>query len=137
MGRTILGIVAGVVAMWVVTMALEFLGHTLFPPPAGLDPRDPAQLAELIPRMPVGALAMLVVAWVCGAFAGGFAAAKVARQHPRAAAVIVALVVMAGVGGMVYLVPEHPAWVSTLGLLLPIPAALLASRIARPDARVI
>lgn len=132
MVRTILAVLAGAVVMWLTIFALEFVGHALFPPPPGLDPKDPAQLQQVIAQMPVGAMAMLVVAWVAGAFTGGYTAAKISFAHPRVAAVIVGVLVMLGVAGMVYLVPQHPAWVSALGLLLPIPAALLAARMARP-----
>mgnify|MGYP003445619056 FL=1 len=129
MGRTILGVLAGLVTMWLTVAALEFLGHAVFPPPTGLDPKDPKQLQMIIAAAPVGALAMLVVAWAGGSFVGGWFAARIAR-HPRVAAVIVALLVMAGVAAMVMLIPEHPRWVSGLGLLLPIPVALLAAKLA-------
>ena len=38
---------------------------------------------------------------------------------------------MFGVAGMIVMFPGHPKWVSTLGLLLPIPAALLGAMLAR------
>jgi pimeloyl-ACP methyl ester carboxylesterase len=134
MGRTILAVIAGAIVMWLTIFALEFVGQALFPPPAGLDPKDPAQLAQVIAQMPAGAMAMLVVAWVAGAFTGGFTAARLSQRHPRGVAAFVALLVMAGVAGMIYLVPDHPMWVSALGLALPIPVALLAARLARPAA---
>lgn len=132
MGRTILAIFAGAVVMWLTIFALEFIGHALFPPPPGLNPQDQADLAAIMAQAPVGAMAMLVVAWVAGAFTGGLTAAKVSRQHKRGAAIAVALLVMAGVAGMIWLIPDHPLWVSALGLLLPIPAALLAYRLVTP-----
>ena len=55
------------------------------------------------------------------------AGAKIAR-HQTAAALLVALVVMSGVIGMIMAVP-HPTWLNILGLLLPIPVALLAARL--------
>lgn len=131
--RTILGLIAGLVVMFVVIMGTEYLGHQIYPPPPGLDPTNPAHeqaFLQFIATMPVGAKAILVSAWTLGAFAGGFVAAKIAR-HPRAAAVLIALVVMSGVVGMILAVP-HPSWLTAAGLLLPIPAALLAARIARP-----
>lgn len=130
MARTFLGIIVGAVVMWLAIMCLEFAGHALFPPPPGLNPQNPDDLIKIISQASVGAMGMLVVAWVAGAFAGGFVAAKVARPHPHGAAVTIALLVMAGVGGMIYLVPDHPIWVSALGLILPIPAALVAARLA-------
>ena len=129
MGRTLLAVLAGAVVMWLTVFALEFAGHALFPPPPGLNPQDQADLAAIIARAPAGAMAMLVLAWVAGAFTGGYTAARISHRHRRGAAVAVAVLVMLGVCGMVVLVPEHPLWVSALGLLLPIPAALLAARL--------
>jgi hypothetical protein len=129
MGRTILGMLLGVVTMMFTVYAFEFLGHALYPPPAGLDPKNPDHLRMNIAAAPVGAMAMLVLAWAAGAFVGGWVAARIAR-HARAAAIAVALFVMAGVASMTVMVPEHPRWVSLLGFLLPIPLALIAAKLA-------
>ena len=131
--RTILGVLAGVVAMFVVIMGIEAVGHLIYPPPAGLDPMKPAHeaaFAQFVTAMPWPGKAMLALAWTLGSFAGGFVAAKIAR-HPRGAAVLIALLVISGVVGMAIRVP-HPSWLLAAGLLLPIPAALLAARLARP-----
>lgn len=130
MGRTLLAVIAGAVVMWLTIFALEFIGHALFPPPPGLDPRSQADLASIMAQAPAGAMVMLVVAWIAGAFTGGLTAARLSHRHKRGAAIAVALLVMAGVAGMIYLVPDHPVWVSALGLLLPVPAALLAAHVA-------
>ena len=132
MGRTILGVIAGLATMFVVIMAIEALGHTLHPPPAGLNPMLAEDMANIMMAMPAAAKAIVLVAWVVGAFSGGWVAAKIARQHPRIAAVIVAAVVMSGVIGMILQMPGHPLWMPGLGLLLPIPAALLAAKLAQP-----
>lgn len=135
MGRTLLGIVAGLVVMFVVIAGIEALGHLLHPPPPGLDAMDPARQAEFeqyIQSMPLLPKLTLVLAWVAGAFAGGWTAARIA-VHPRIAAAVVALVVIAGVVGMIVAVP-HPSWLAAAGLILPLPAALLAARLARPAA---
>lgn len=130
MGRTILGMLVGVLVMFLVIMGVEAVGHLIYPPPAGLDPMNPqhaAAFATFVAAMPLAAKAMLVLAWTLGAFVGGLVAAKIAR-HQRAAALLVALVVITGVVGMAVAVP-HPSWLVAAGLLLPIPAALLASQL--------
>lgn len=132
MGRTLLAVLAGAVVMWLTIFVLEFAGHALFPPPPGLDPKNPADLAALIAQAPTGAMVMLILAWVAGAFTGGYTAARISHRHKRIAAVIVAVLVMLGVGGMIWLVPDHPVWLSALGLLLPIPMALLAAKLVTP-----
>ncbi len=132
MGRTIMGILAGLAAMFFTIMGVEFAGQLAYPPPPGLNPTVPEELAQIIAAAPVAAMAVIVLAWVAGAFVGGWIAARIGRAHPRTAAVIIALAVMAGVVGMIVMLPGHPAWMAAAGLLLPIPAALLAAKLARP-----
>jgi len=133
--RTILGILAGMVVTFLAIMGIELLGHALYPPPPGLDPMVPRELEQIMAMQPVAALALVVAAWVIGAFLGGWVAARIAHRHPRIAASLVALLVMAGVVGMIVQMPLHPKWMGVLGLLLPLPAALLASRLARRGSR--
>ena len=132
MGRAFLGVLAGLATMFVVIMGIEYVGHMVYPPPPGLNPMVTEDLSAIMAVQPVAAKAFVVVAWVVGAFAGGWVAAKVSRTYPRAAAVIVALMVVAGVVGMILQLPGHPRWMAALGLLLPIPAALLGARLAGP-----
>ena len=131
MWRTLLGVIVGVLVMWLVVAGIEFASHVIYPPPVGLDPMQTADLEKILDASPLAALAMVVLAWVLGAFAGGWVAARIAR-HPRVAAVLVALGVMAGVAGMIAMMPNHPVWMSVLGVALPIPAALFAARLAKP-----
>lgn len=132
--RTLLGVIVGVFVMWLAVAGIEFASHMIYPPPPGLDPMQPQDLEKILAASPMAALAMVVVAWVLGAFAGGWVAARIAN-HPRVAAVLVALGVMAGVAGMIVMMPNHPVWMSALGMLLPIPAALFAARLAKPRER--
>lgn len=133
MGRSVLGVVAGLATMFTVIIAVQFVGAQLFPPPQGLDMHDPHALAIAMAQVPLGALAIVVVAWLLGAFAGGWVAARISVQYPRVAAVIVALAVVAGVVMMVLAFP-HPMWMTVLGLALPVPMALAGARVARPRA---
>ena len=128
----ILGVLAGLVVMYIVIAGIEYASHVMYPPPQGLDPKNPANLGAILSAAPVAALAMLAFAWAAGAFAGGWVAAKISRVWPRTAAIVVALFVLLGVIGMILIVPEHPTWVAILGILLPVPMALLGARLARP-----
>ena len=131
MGRTILGAVAGLVVAFFTIMLVEFASHAAYPPPPGLDPMVTADMAQIMATLPQGAMLLVVGAWLMGAFDGGFVAALIARgQRPRVAAIVPALMVMAGVVGMIVQMPAHPKWMSIAGLLLPIPAALAGAALA-------
>lgn len=130
MGRTILGMLVGVVVAIAVIIAVETLGHRFYPPPPGLDitnPANEAAFAAFVAGMPVAGKLIVLLAWLLGTFVGALAAAKVAR-HQTAAALLVALVVIAAVISMTFKLP-HPLWLVVGGVLLPIPVALLAVRL--------
>jgi len=130
MGRTILGVLAGVVVAWLVIMLCQFGSTTLHPPPPGIDLRDPVQLAAFVAAAPVTAMALVLASYALGALLGGWAAARVAR-HKRAAALVIGALVLAGVIANFTLIP-HPLWMTVAGLLLPLPAAWLGMRLAQP-----
>lgn len=131
MGRTILGILAGMVTAWLLIMVGQFAGGMLYPPPPGMDLTQPDQLAAFIAQAPPAAMVLVVASWVLGAFAGGWVAAKVARAHPLFAALMIGVLVLAGVIANNTMIP-HPLWMTVLGIVLPLPAAWLGARMARP-----
>ena len=131
MGRTLLAALAGLATAFITIWLVEFAGHALYPPPPGIDPANTADMARLIGTLPMGALLMIVVAWVVGAFDGGFVAALLAGSaRPRLAALAPGVMVTAGVIGMIVAMPAHPAWMAVAGLLLPVPAALAGGALA-------
>ena len=131
MGRTLLAALAGLATAFITIWLVEFAGHALYPPPPGIDPANTADMGRLIGILPMGALLMIVVAWVVGAFDGGFVAALLAGSaRPRLAALAPGVMVTAGVIGMSVAMPAHPAWMAVAGLLLPVPAALAGGALA-------
>jgi hypothetical protein len=130
MGRTILGILAGLVVAWLAMTICEFASLFLHRPPVGLDLRDPQALAAHIAAAPLSAMLVVVVGWALAAFVGAWVAARIAR-HRRAAALVIGLLVLAGVIANIAMIP-HPLWMTVAGLALPLPLAWLAARIASP-----
>jgi hypothetical protein len=130
MGRTILGILAGLVVAWVAMTACEFASLFLHRPPAGLDLRDPQALAAHIAAAPLSAMLVVIAGWALAAFAGGWVAARIAR-HRMAAALIIGVLVLAGVIANNAMIP-HPLWMTVAGIVLPLPLAWLAARAASP-----
>lgn len=126
--RSILAVLAGLVVAWITVSLFEFASMHAFPPPRGIDVQDPRQLASLIARMPVGALAMVLAGWVVGALDGGLVAASIAKR--RLPAAVVGVFVALGALAMVAMVP-HPLWMSISGVLLPVPAALSGAWLVR------
>lgn len=126
--RSILAVLAGLVVAWITVSLSEFASMHAFPPPSGVDVRDPQQLAALVAQMPVGALGLVLAGWVVGALDGGLVAALIAKR--RVPAIVVGVLVMLGAFLMVAMVP-HPMWMSIAGVLLPVPAALFGAWLVR------
>lgn len=129
--RTLLAIVAGLITAMLVIFGMEAAGLIFFPPPAGMPLETEADLARLVAMAPLAAKLWLVFGWALGSFVGAWVAARISRRHRRIAALAVALFIVAGTV-MNAMVIAHPLWMNLLGILLPVPLALLAARLAGP-----
>ena len=126
--RLVLGVIAGFVVAILCVLAIEALGHSLYPPPAGIDATDPADQKRLMAVMPDAAKAFVIAGWFLGALLGGLVANKVARRA-LAGWIVAALIVAGGAYSMVAF--PHPMWMIVGGVLLPLVAAWLAQRLAK------
>jgi hypothetical protein len=132
MGRTILGILAGVVVAWLAISLCEFASLYLHRPAPGVDLRDPQALAAHIASAPPQAMLLVVAGWMVAAFGAGWLAARIAR-HRTAAALVIGVLVVLGVIGNNLMIP-HPLWMTIVGIAMPLPLAWLAARVATPPA---
>lgn len=129
MPRTLLAVLAGLAVMMLTVAAMEWLGHAMFPPPAGINLADPDALERIIRILPVGSLAMVAGGWALGSLAGAWVAARVARQFRLSAALAVGAVMTMLVVANFVMVP-HPLWMILAGIALPLPLAWLGWRSA-------
>ena len=117
MVRTILGLLAGLVVGVVLVGLLEMAGHMIYPPPPGLDPRDPSGMAALVAAMPIGAKIAVVVAWALGALGGALTAGLIARRA-WTFWVVGGLLAVAAVY-TVLMIP-HPVWMRIAAVAAPL-----------------
>jgi len=122
-----MGVIAGVVVAFLCVFGVEMIGHSLYPPPAGLDLDNPADQARVMEAMPSAAKAMVLAAWFVGALAGAWTANRIAGRG-LAGWIVALLVIAAGIATMVMI--PHPAWMWAGGVLLPLLAAWIADRMA-------
>lgn len=95
---------------------IEGLNSVLYPLPTGVVPGNLESMRNAISGMPAGAFALVVIGWTVGAFAGSWVAAMLADRRPRVhAAIVVAILLAAGITNMVVL--PHPAWVWVAAVL--------------------
>ncbi|WP_454831747.1 hypothetical protein [Pseudoxanthomonas wuyuanensis] len=129
MVRTILAVLAGLLTAFLLIFGLEMLGMALFPLPPGTTLQTEADLANLVAMSSTGKKIWVVCGWAIASFAGAWVAARISRQRRVMAAVAVAAFIVAGTVMNAVAIP-HPLWMNALGVLLPIPLAVLAARLA-------
>jgi hypothetical protein len=126
--RSILAVIVGILVMGISVAAVQWLGHSVYPPPEAI-PAHPEAMAELVASMPVGALAFILVAYAFGTFLGAYTAATISQAHRRGVAITIA-VIMLGLITLNFAVIPHPMWMVITGVLIPFPFALLGWKLA-------
>lgn len=133
--RTLLGIIVGALLAAGVLAGCGYLLLRLHPLPEGFDFRSPVALADHVAAAPPEALLVLATAAGAAALFGAWPAARIARGHRGGAALWIGAPLTALVIAGAALVPQ-PDWVPVLGMLLPIPLAVAAWRLAIPRAEL-
>lgn len=127
--RQILGVIAGVIVGGLIVFCVEAVGHSLFPTPAGTDLSNPEDVKRLISMLPIGALVMVLVGWAFGSLAGAWTANRIARTS-MAGWIVAGLFVL--LTAYNFTIIPHPMWMMAAGILIPLVAAWVASRMTRP-----
>lgn len=131
MVRTLLGTMIGTAAAALAIRAGQIAYLQLHPSQPVTDLTTMDTLSAHANAAPLQALTCVLAGWAVAAFAGGWVGALVAGQNRGAAALLVGALVTAAVVVHAAQVP-NPEWVAVLGLLLPIPSAVLAKMLATP-----
>jgi hypothetical protein len=131
MGRAILAVVAGCVLSVLIVAGVEALGHQIYPPPVGIDVRDPAVMRTVIAQMPVGAFVILVFGWMLGAGLGAWLATRLSGTGKAWPGGIVGGATLGATGINLFTI-MHPTWVIVAALIgIPL-ATWVGIRLAQP-----
>lgn len=127
--RSILAVLAGVLVMGITVAAVQWLGHSLYPPPP-VDMNDRAAMDAAIAAMPAMALGFVLIAYAFGMFLGAYTASTISLAHKRGVALTLAVVMLALIV-LNFVSFTHPIWMVVIGVLIPFPFALLAWKLAK------
>ena len=116
MGRSILGVLVGLVVGIVLVALVETLGMRLIPPPPGMDPTDPASIAAAMRHLPIESFLFVLAAWFLGAGVGASTAMRFARSDARWPGLSVGGVILAATLYNLWTIP-HPVWVAVVGVV--------------------
>lgn len=111
-GVILLGLFAAVLVIFI----FEFLSHSLYGPPSDIDLKDPEVMKTWIKSLPWQALSLIVLAWFCGAVAGGFIIARMDPLHKLRSSLTLALMLLVSTAINLATI-EHPGWMWPAGLL--------------------
>ena len=121
--------VAGLVVAIVLIAAVQFVGHSIYPPPAGLDQHDPEAMQDYVSTLPVLALLFPMFAYFIGTFCGTLLACTIGTARPVIFAFIVGLLILAFTIANLISIP-HPLWFSVIAVVGIIASAWLAMLMA-------
>jgi cytochrome c biogenesis protein CcdA len=129
MARNILAVIAGIIAAAVAVFLVETAAHSLLPAPAGMDATNAESIQANMRNLPLSSFLAILAAWCVGSFVGGLVAAMVSRQQKMLCAFITALFILgSGIATMIMI--PHPIWFWITAILLPLPCAWIAARLA-------
>ncbi|MEO8365202.1 MAG: hypothetical protein ABI538_03235 [Pseudoxanthomonas sp.] len=131
MVRTILGTMTGALAASLTLTGCWYASAKLYPLPTRADFVTPELLSAYAAATPSTAIACILGGWALAGLLGGWTAAKIARSHRGGAALVIGALLTITVIVYATLMP-NPGWMTVVGVLLPIPFAVVAGLLAMP-----
>lgn len=127
--RSGLAVLLGAVVAGLLVLVIETVGHFVFPPPAGVDLKDPESLRTIMATLPLGALAFVLGGWAIGTFAGSWLAATLAPRAPLVHGLVIGVLFLGMAIATMLLIP-HPLWFWLAAIALFPTAAILGAMLA-------
>jgi hypothetical protein len=127
--RNVVAAMTGIAVTIVFVMAIQALGHTLYPAPAGLDTKDSQAMADYVSTLPIPALLFPMFSYFIGTFIGTALACRIGEMRPIGFAAIVGLLVLTGTISNLLVIP-HPLWFSIFALMGIVVSAWLGMQLA-------
>lgn len=132
--RSILAVLAGIVAGGFLAFLIEIPGMVIHPLPPGTDMRNLEVLKSHMANAPLAAQVLLAVAWMLGPLAGSWLAASIARRMKLVHAIVVGMFFLAMDMMNVRSLP-HPMWLIVVAVLAPIAACWIGGLLAEKMSR--
>ena len=127
--RDIGAVIAGLAVSMAFIMAVQMIGHSLWPAPEGLDWNDEEVIRTYTSQLPFLALLFPIVSYFLGAFAGPFVACRIGTAKPVLFVGIIGIVLLAFTVANLIQIP-HPVWFSVLAVAAILVGGWLALQLA-------
>ena len=116
MGRTIAGIVVGIVIAVALVFAIEGVVGLIVPAPADFNMRDPEAVRARVASLPTWVILLVGVGWIVGTGVGSWAAVRISRTRALWPGLVVTAVIFLATLYNVMTIP-HPIWFVAISLL--------------------
>lgn len=124
--RITLGVFIGLFVGVLVTGVVEGVGDAVFPPPPGVNLTDPAILATVMDKLPLGAKVGILIGWFLGVLSGASTALLIAGRRQPAGWIVAAVLFAFAAWTMTTI--HHPAWMIASAVAAEIAGAFLSDR---------
>jgi hypothetical protein len=128
-GRSVGAVLAGIMVAMILMIALEMLSSHLFPLPPGVDLHDHESIRQHIDSLPMGAFAIVLVAWAVGSFAGSWVAARLAGRARLIHGLVIGVFFLAASVMNMLMIP-HPLWMEISAVFALAGPSYLGARLA-------
>lgn len=130
--RDIGATVAGLAVSIGVIMAVQTVGHSIWPPPESLDWNDAEVIRTYTSQLPFLALLFPIVSYFLGTLAGPLVASRIGTLKPIVYIGIIGIVLLAFTIANLIQIP-HPAWFSIAAVAAVMIGGWLALQLAGSD----
>ena len=127
--RNVLGAVAGIATAVLTVMLMDWLSHTVYPFPDGLEVTDSGAMSAHIAAAPIAALLLVLAGNLIATFDGTFVACLIGRAPRYIYALLITVLMLAGTASNLIIIP-HPTWFSVSAVVGIIASAWLAMKVA-------
>ena len=127
MARSLAAFFVGMILAMVMLIICQSINLGFYPLPEGIGPEDTEALASHIKNAPNSFLIGVLLSYVCGSFAGGAVATRIAG-HTTAGICVGGALMLAGFKTLSNI--PHPLWFAMSSTLIYLPTAWLGSRLA-------
>jgi uncharacterized membrane protein len=107
--KKVLSIIVSVVVAFLIVIAFEWLGHRIWPLPAGMDWKNTAEVASFMANMPLPAYLWLLLGWVVALCAGVWSCSRKAGTAVKWPIWVTAALFLMATATNFFVLP-HPMW---------------------------
>lgn len=125
--KSVLAILAGILAAMMVISGFEGVSHQVFLPPPNIDPMTPEGARYIAENAPFKALVLIPAGWIMGALTGSYVATLINRSAAKRHMLVFGILIIAASVFMLVSIPS-PWWMWVLAIGGVFPAAWFGSR---------